>query len=89
MAKLRAFAILRACIAGVVLTACLTSPVYAQRRGAPIARGPDDRDKDRDAEFVDKQYKATLERTKKDAVAAPAADPWQNLRGNDDPKTKR
>jgi hypothetical protein len=54
-----------------------------------IPRASDDGQKAKDAETVDKQYKATLERTRKDPVVIPAKDPWQNLRGSDDSKTKR
>jgi hypothetical protein len=90
-AKVAVMTVLRALIAGVVVAGCLAGPVSAQqkRQGPAAPAAPDDRQKERDAETVDKQYKATLERTRKDVVAAPPADPWQNLRGGDDPKTKR
>jgi hypothetical protein len=84
-------AILRALIAGAIIAGCLTVPVHAQqqRKGAPAPPNPADMQKQRDAEAIDKQYKATLERTRKDAAEAPAKDPWQNLRSSDDAKTKR
>lgn len=83
-------AILRALIVGAVIAGCLAGPVYAQKRQGPaIPAGPDDTQKRKDAETVDKQYKATLERTRKDIVVSPAADPWQTMRGSDDSKTKR
>ena len=73
------------------MAGCLAGPVYAQqqRKGPAAPQSPADVQKARDAEAVDKQYKATLERTRKDEVAAPAADPWQTMRGTDDSKTKR
>jgi hypothetical protein len=79
---------LRVLIAGTVMAACLAGPAYAQHRPGPnIPTAPEDVQKRRDAEAVDRQYKATLQRTKKDAAAP--VDPWQNLRGADDSKTKR
>jgi hypothetical protein len=82
--------ILRALIVGAVMAGCLAGPVYAQQKKAPgIPKASEDRQKEKDAEAVDKQYKATLERTRKNPVPASAADPWQNLRGGDDSKTKR
>jgi hypothetical protein len=84
-------AVLRALIVGALMAGCLAGPVYAQqlRKGPAIPRAAENVQKSKDAETVDKQYKATLERTRKDAVAAPAADQWQTMRGTDDSKTKR
>jgi hypothetical protein len=42
----------------------------------------------KDDALIDKQYKATLQRTRKDE-AATRSDPWATMRGADDPKTKR
>ena len=42
----------------------------------------------KDDEAVDLQYKATLQRTRKDTAVAPS-DPWATMRGADDSKTKR
>jgi hypothetical protein len=78
--------ILRALIVGAVLTGCLASPVYAQKK-TPMQLI--DEQKKKDAEEADKQYKSTMERTRKDAVETRASDPWQNMRGADDSKTKR
>jgi len=44
--------------------------------------------KRRNAEAIDKEYKATLEWTRKETVDAPAKDPWQKMRSSDDSKTK-
>jgi hypothetical protein len=46
-------------------------------------------EKEKEAKRVDQEYKAALERSRKNAVTAPANDPWSNMRGNDDSKTKR
>src|ERR1700686_2059600 len=46
-------------------------------------------EKEKEAKRVDQEYKAALERTRKNAVTAPANDPWSNMRGTEDAKTKR
>jgi hypothetical protein len=83
--------IFRTLIVGAVLAACLAVPAGAQRRAPDVPKAVDEKEKDRarDAAAIDKQYKDTLERTKKNAVATPPPDPWQNLRTSDDSKTKR
>jgi hypothetical protein len=48
----------------------------------------EDKQKIKDAEAIDKQYKSTLGST--DPAATPVrVDPWQNMRGTDDSKAKR
>jgi hypothetical protein len=69
----------------------LAGPVYAQQ--------PDMKDKDpmildqeqkkKDAEEVDRRYKSTLDRTNRNTPENRPADPWSNMRGSDDSKTKR
>jgi hypothetical protein len=83
--------IFRSLIAGAILATCLAVPAGAQRRAPDVPKQADEKEKDRarDAVAIDKQYKETLERTKKDAAAAPPPDPWANLRTSDDSKTKR
>ena len=82
---------LRALVAGAMMAGFLAGPVSAQgkRQGPSGPTPPSTLDKRIDEATVDKQYKATLERTKKEPVAAPAADPWGGIRSNDDSKTKR
>jgi hypothetical protein len=85
-------AILKALIAGAVIAGCLAGPSFAQQsknKGLPAPIPQEYLDRKRDEAAVDKQYKETLERTKKDAVPTSARDPWQDLRGSDDSKTKR
>ena len=85
-------AILKALIAGATMAACLAGPSFAQKskdKGLPPPIPQEYLDRKRDEATVDKQYKETLERTKKDAAPASARDPWQDLRGSDDAKTKR
>jgi hypothetical protein len=90
-AKLAIMTVLRAFIIGAVLAGCLAGPVSAQssRKGPSLPATPGDLEKRKEAEAIDKQYKATLERTRKDTVVTPPADPWGGIRGGDDSKTKR
>ena len=60
-----------------------------KKQGPPAIPGASNLDKRIDEDTVDKQYKATLERTRKEPVVAPAADPWGGIRGSADSKTKR
>jgi hypothetical protein len=89
--RVAVMAVLRALIVGAVLAGCLSGPVYAQSKkgGAPPA-SPEEIQRKKDAEAIDKQYKATLERTRKETpTETRAADPWSYMRGADDAKTKR
>jgi hypothetical protein len=81
---------LRTLIVGAVMTGCLAGPVYAQQQKEdpnPLRREEIQRRKDDEA--IDKQYKSTLQRTRKDTTETRSSDPWQNMRGGDDSKTKR
>ena len=67
-----------------VLLAAVAAPAVAAEDPAVQER----EQQKKDAEALEKQYKATLKNT--DSAPAPArADPWQNMRGPDDSKTKR
>ena len=79
-------AVLRALIVGAVLAGCLAGPAYAQKEN-PLKIDEDLRRKD--GEAIDREYKSTLQRTRKDAAETRPTDPWQNMRGAEDPKTKR
>jgi len=81
--------IVRWFIVGAVVAGCLANPAYAQKKtnDNPLKIEEDQRRKNDEA--IDKQYKATLQRTRKDAVETRAADPWANMRGSDDSKVKR
>ncbi len=82
---------LRALVAGAFIAGFLAGPVDAQQRKAPTVpqNNTEEIQRRKDAEVVDGQYKATLERTRKEQVVTPAADPWGGIRGSDDSKTKR
>jgi len=70
------------------MAGCLAGPVYAQKKGEnPLKIDEDLRRKD--DEEIDRQYKSTLQKTRKDAAETRPVDPWQNIRGAEEPKTKR
>ena len=77
-------------IVAIVMLAVIAGPALAQQRRAPPANplGVEDKQKIKDAEAIDKQYKSTLRRTDPAATSA-RVDPWQNMRGADDSKAKR
>lgn len=76
-------------IVALVLLAVIAGPAFAQQKKPsdnPLVEIEQQRKKD--AEAVDKKYKATLKNT--DQAAAPVRiDPWQNMRGTADSKAKR
>ena len=75
--------LLRTLVVGAVIAGCLTGTAYAQRKNANIPVWKEDPEKAINAEAVDRQYKATLERTRKDPDQAAPKDPWATLRGDD------
>jgi hypothetical protein len=77
---------LRVLIVGAVLAAAMAGIANAQVKDNPLKLDEIQRRKDDVA--VDKQYKATLERTRKEAPET-RSDPWQNMRGGDDSNNKR
>jgi hypothetical protein len=77
-------------IIAIVLLAFIAGPVFAQggQRGGNNPLAAEDARKKKDAVEVEKQYNAA--RQKADTAEAPTrVDPWQNMRGADDSKTKR
>jgi hypothetical protein len=84
--------ILRALMVGLLLTASLAGQAYAQKKSGGTPDNPyaaDEELKRKEGEAVDKQYKATLQRTNQGPVAKVVNDPWSNMRGADDSKAKR
>lgn len=77
--------VLRALILGAAVAGYLVHPARAEVQN-PLKADEEMRRKDDDA--VDKQYKSTLKRTNKETTAT-RTDPWLNMRGADDSKTKR
>jgi hypothetical protein len=81
-----------AIIAALTALAALTGPLYAQmsKRGQPpSALQIDEQQKKKDAEKAEKEYQAAMKRNQSRESAQTVIDPWQNLRGADDAKTKR
>ncbi len=76
-------------IAATVVLASLTGDAFAQR-----TQKDDDpavmehRQKKKDAEAIDRQYESALDKTRKEATEV-RIDPWSNMRGPGDSKTKR
>ena len=69
-------------LVGAILLGFLSGPAFAQKReDDPIMI--QERDKKQQAEALDKQYKRTLEQTRKDSEAT-RTDPWANMRGASD-----
>ena len=87
-AKSRVFAMKRL-IAATVVLAALTGVVFAQEPKEDEPLVLEQKQKKKDAEAIDRQYKSTLDKTNRNAVETRPADPWQNMRGTDDSKTKR
>jgi hypothetical protein len=76
-------------IVAILLLAIIAGPALAQHK-----KGPDNplieeyARKQKEAEAVEKEYNAARKRS--DQAATPTrVDPWQNMRGADDSKTKR
>ena len=79
---------MRAIILGAVAVAYLAGPVYAQGDKDKNPLAVEEQQKKKEAEAVEKEYNAT--RKYRDQAPTPMRnDPWQNMRGADDSKTKR
>ena len=75
-------------IVALVLLAVIAGPAFAQKKPPENPLAVDEQQKKKEAEAVEKQYNAT--RKFRDQAATPTrSDPWQNMRGADDSKTKR
>jgi hypothetical protein len=78
-----------AALVGVVSTAFFAHPVYAQKKQQePTMLQQEDIDKKKAAEAVDKQYNRTMRSTSGNPETV-KVDPWANMRGADDSKTKK
>jgi ribulose kinase len=80
--------VLRALFLGAAISASLAGGVYAEEEEEKNDLKKELMERRKDDAAIDRQYKATLQRTRKDSAAAPS-DPWANMRGADDSKTKR
>jgi hypothetical protein len=76
--------IMRKLVVSAIVLGFLTSPTFAQKRDDdPLVIM--EREKKQQEEAVDKQYKRTIDQTRKE-VDAPRNDPWANMRGSNDGK---
>jgi hypothetical protein len=76
---------MRKFLASVVALAILSGPALAQARDDdPIVI--QERDKQKQAESLDRQYKRTLDQTRKGNDAPVRSDPWAKMRGQNDSK---
>ena len=74
-------------IVAILLLTVTAGPVLAQQKPPENALAVEEQQKKKEAEAIEKQYNAT--RKNSDQAAAPTrVDPWQNMRGADDSKTK-
>jgi hypothetical protein len=74
---------MRKLLSSVVILAILSSSAFAQKKEEPLEIL--ERDKQRQAEALDKQYKRMMDRSRKDAET-PKTDPWSNMRTPNDGK---
>ena len=75
-------------IVALVLLAIIAGPAFAQQKPPENPLAVDAQQKKKEALEVEKQYNAT--RKYRDQAPTPTrTDPWSNMRGADDSKTKR
>ena len=83
---------MKAIIVSAVIAGALAGPAFAQgKRGAPPPDTPaarQERQKQRDADTVDRQYQSTVKKTQADTTGVQVNDPWQNMRGAAETKTE-
>lgn len=71
---------LRVLIGLTIALAVLAGPAHAQKKRGPPPPTPEELDKKRQDEALDKQYKSTLQRMNMDAAPV-RVDPWADVRG--------
>ena len=76
---------MRKLFASAIVLAILTSPASAQQKKEDEPLAILERDKQRQAEALDKQYKRMMDRSRKD-TETPKTDPWSNMRAPNDGK---
>ena len=70
---------------GLGLLTAWNAPAFPQEQQSDDPIALERKQKQRDNEELDKRYKATLQKTRKDGPAE-RIDPWANMRSNADPK---
>jgi hypothetical protein len=77
---------MRKLVVGTVMLGLLGGPVFAQQSRPDDPIMIKEREKQQQAEALDKQYKRTLDQTRKESDAPTRNDPWANMRGQNDGK---
>jgi len=72
---------MRKLVASAIMLAILSGPVFAQQSRDDDPIMIQEREKKQQAEALDKQYKRTLDQTRKEGDAPVRSDPWANMRG--------
>ena len=73
-------------VAGAIVLGLLGGPVFAQNSRTDDPIMIQERNKQQQAEALDKQYKRTLDQTRKEGDAPVRSDPWAKMRGPNDGK---
>ena len=77
---------MRKILLSAVALAILSGPAFAQQSRDDDPIMIQERDKEQQAKSLDKQYKRTLDQTRKESDARARTDPWANMRGQNDGK---
>ena len=80
------FRAMKKIVASVIALGLLSGPVFAQKSRADDPIMIQERNKQQQAEALDKQYKRTLDQTRKEGDAPVRSDPWEKMRGPNDGK---
>jgi predicted kinase len=82
--------VIKTIVAATLLSGCFAGVARAQAQEKQLTPMQlEDQEKRKDADSIDKQYKTTLQRTRRSTAAAPVDDPWSNMRGTPETKPKR
>jgi hypothetical protein len=76
---------MRKLLSSAVILAILSSPALAQQKKEDEPLAILEREKQKQAEALDKQYKRMMDRSRKD-TETPKTDPWSNMRTPNDSK---
>jgi len=77
---------MRKILSSALALAILSGPAFAQQSRDDDPIMIQERDKEQQAKSLDKQYKRTLDQTRKESDARARTDPWANMRGQSDGK---
>jgi hypothetical protein len=75
------FRAMKKIVASAIMLGLLGGPVFAQKSRSDDPIMVQERDKQQQIEALDKQYKRTLDQTRKEGDAPVRSDPWANMRG--------